>query len=281
MKILVTGGAGFIGTNLIKRLLQESHEIHSLDNYSIGTSDNELEGCNYITGDLFNISLLDKDFDIIFHLAGLSRIQPSFTTPFETYIANAEGTQHVCEFARKINAKVIYAGSSSRWHNPYQSPYATYKHVGEEICKMYRTSFNVDIEIARFYNAYGPYEVVDGDYAAVIGLWRRQIRDKEPITIVGDGEQRRDFTHVDDIVDGLCRIAFSEQKHEDAWELGTGFNFSLNEVYDMFNVRFKHDKVYLPDQHGNYRVTRRENNDAIERLGWKPENRLERYILSL
>lgn len=281
MKILITGGAGFIGTNLIIKLLKENHNVYSLDNYSTGTADNEVEGCNYITGDLFNINLLDKDFDIIFHLAGLSRIQPSFITPFETYTANVEGTQYVCEFARKIKAKIVYAGSSSRWHNPYQSPYAVYKHIGEEICKMYRTSFNMNIEIARFYNVYGPYEVMDGNYAAVIGIWRRQIRDNQSITIVGDGEQRRDFTHVDDIIDGLYKIAFSGETHNDAWELGTGFNYSLNEVYETFKERFNCNRIYIPDQHGNYRETRRENDDAINRLEWEPKDRLKKYILNL
>lgn len=281
MKILVTGGAGFIGTNLIIKLLKENHNVYSLDNYSTGTKDNEIKGCNYITGDLFNINLLDKDFDIIFHLAGLSRIQPSFITPFETYIANVEGTQYVCEFARKIKAKIVYAGSSSRWHNPYQSPYAVYKHIGEEICKMYRTSFNMNVEIARFYNVYGPYEVMDGNYAAVIGIWRKQIRDNQSITIVGDGEQRRDFTHVDDIIDGLYKIAFSKETHDDAWELGTGFNYSLNEVYEIFKERFNCNKIYIPDQHGNYRKTLRENDDAINRLEWRPKDRLKKYILNL
>lgn len=281
MKILVTGGAGFIGTNLIKRLVEEGHNVYSLDNYSLGSYDNHIEGCNYITGDLFNIDLMDKDFNFIFHLAGLSRIQPSFITPFETYTANVEGTQHVCEFARKIKAKVIYAGSSSRWHNPYQSPYAAYKHIGEEICKMYRTSFNVDVEIARFYNVYGPYEVINGDYAAVIGIWRRQIRENQPITIVGDGEQRRDFTHVEDIVDGLIRIAFNNIKHNDAWELGTGKNYSLNEVYEMFKERFGCQKIYIPDQLGNYRETLRENNDTQNLLGWEPKDKLKDYILNL
>lgn len=281
MKILVTGGVGFIGTNLIKKLILENHDVYSLDNYSIGSYNNELKGCTYVKGDLSDIYCMDKDFDIIFHLAALSRIQPSFINPFETYQANVEGTQHVCEFAKQIGAKVIYAGSSSRWHDPYQSPYATYKHIGEEICKMYKKSFNLDVEIARFYNVYGPYEVVDGDYAAVMGIWRRQVRDGQPITIVGDGEQRRDFTHVDDIVDGLCRIAFSNENHEDAWELGTGFNYSLNEVYEMFEIRFGCGKVNIPDQYGNYRETRRVNNDALKRLGWKPGNKLKSYILNL
>lgn len=282
MKILVTGGAGFIGTNLIKRLLQEGHEVESLDNYETGTQNNHIEGCTYHFGDVRAIgSGIDRDYELIYHLAGLSRIQPSFINPIDTFEANTVGTQEVCDFAREIKAKMIYSGSSSRWHNPYLSPYACYKHLGEEICKMYRTAFDMDIEIVRFYNVYGPYEIVHGDWAAVIGKWRGQIENNYPITIVGDGKQRRDFTHVDDIVDGLYRIGMSNEKHEDAWELGTGKNYSINEVADMFVERFNCVKVYMSDQKGNYRETLRKNKDAMNRLGWKPSDKLEQYIKSL
>jgi UDP-glucose 4-epimerase len=281
MKILVTGGAGFIGTNLISRLLQEGHTVHSLDNYDSGLESNEVEDCKYYISDIVEIESMDTDYDLIYHLAALSRIQPSFNQPYETFRVNTIGTQKVCDFAKRINAKVIYAGSSSRWHDPYQSPYACYKHMGEEICKMYRKVYDMNIEIVRFYNVYGPKEIVDGDWAAVIGIWRRQVRDNQPITIVGDGEQRRDFTHVDDIVDGLYRISMSNEKHEDAWELGTGTNYSINEVYNMFKEKFGINCIYLPDQKGNYRVTLRENSDAIERLGWAPKDKLHSYIQSL
>lgn len=281
MKVLVTGGAGFIGTNLIKLLLKEGHEVQSLDNYDSGTRDNHVEGCYYHSGDITSIGLMDKDFNLVYHLAGLSRIQPSFINPDNTFKANTVGTQEACDFTKRINAKMVYAGSSSRWHNPYRSPYACYKHLGEEICKMYRTAFETNIEIARFYNVYGPHEIVHGDWAAVIGKWRGQIEKNYPITIVGDGEQRRDFTHVNDIVDGLYRIGMNNEKHEDAWELGTGRNYSVNEVADMFIEKFKCVKVYMSDQKGNYRETLRENRDAINRLGWQPQDKLKEYINSL
>jgi UDP-glucose 4-epimerase len=282
MKILVTGGAGFVGTNLIKRLLNEGHKVHSLDNYDSGLRENHIEGCNYISGDIEQLEYWEGDsFDIVYHLAALSRIQPSFENPVETFRVNSRGTEAVCEFARHNNVKLIYAGSSSRWHNPYQSPYACYKHIGEEILKMYKTVYGINAEIARFYNVYGPNEIVDGDWAAVIGIWRRQTRDNEPITIVGDGEQRRDFTHVEDIVDGLYKIGMSSESHEDAWELGTGINYSINEVYELFKDKFGVDKVHIPDQHGNYRKTLRENDDTLNRLDWKPKDRLNDYIQSL
>jgi UDP-glucose 4-epimerase len=281
MKILVTGGAGFIGTNLIKKLLFEGHIVVSLDNYDSGSESNHVDGCNYHSGDIENISLMDKDFDLIYHLAALSRIQPSFSNPSETFRVNTIGTEKVCEFGRQINTKIVYSGSSSRWHDPFQSPYACFKHMGEEICKMYRKVYNMNIEIARFYNVYGPNEIIDGDWAAVIGVWRRQVRDGLPITIVGDGEQRRDFTHVDDIVKGLEMIGLSDERHDDAWELGRGTNFSINEVFNFFKERFNCEKVYLPQQKGNYQETLRINDDALNRLGWEPQMNLQSYIKNM
>ena len=282
MKVLVTGGSGFIGTNLIKRLLVENHVVHSLDNYVIGTTSNNQDGCVYHNLDIEEIGLVpDNDFDVCFHLAALSRIQPSFSNPTETFRVNTVGTESVCEWGRLNNVKIVYAGSSSKWHNPYQSPYAMYKHLGEEICKMYRKTYNLNVDIARFYNVYGPGEIIDGDWAAVIGIWRRQIRDGENITIVGDGEQRRDFTHVTDIVNGLIKIAEHDGNHIDAWELGTGTNYSLNEVFDLFKDTFNVDCTYLPNQPGNYRETIRENNDAMVSLSWSPVDRLRGYVKSL
>jgi UDP-glucose 4-epimerase len=280
-KILVTGGVGFIGTNLIKKLINEGHNVHSLDNYEVGLKSNEQSGCVYHDNDITNINLLDKNFDLIFHLAALSRIQPSFNNPEETFRVNTIGTQKVCEFARLTGAKIVYSGSSSRWHNPYQSPYAASKHMGEEVCKMYKKTYGMDIEIVRFYNVYGPGEIVDGDWAAVIGKWRRQVRDNEPITIVGDGEQRRDFTYIDDIIDGLWKIGMKEIKHKDAWELGTGQNYSINEVYEMFKNKFNAKCIYIENQPGNYRETLRENDSALDLLGWKPQDKLLYYINKL
>ena len=282
MKILVTGGAGFIGTNLIKQLIKEKNEVVSLDNYDSGLKENHVEGCKYLEGDISTIEYIKGDFDICYHLAALSRIQPSFDDPTETFRVNVEGTRAVAEWARHNKVKVVYAGSSSRWHDPYQSPYACFKHMGEEIFKLYRKVYGLDAEICRFYNVYGPDEIIEGDWAAVIGIWRRQVRDGEKITIVGDGEQRRDFTHVDDIVSALILVAEGISTHEDAWELGTGLNYSINEVYGFFKEKFPNiESVYLPDQPGNYRKTLRENDDMLDKFGWKPTDKLKEYINSL
>jgi len=285
MNILVTGGAGFVGTNLIERLIEEGHTVTSVDDYSTGHRENHIQGCKYV-----EMSVVDFDsyhhlefaeFDLIYHLAGLSRIQPSFKNPSYTFNVNTGGTQKILEFARKTNTKVVYAGSSSKHHDPYQSPYASCKYLGEEVCKMYKRTYNMDVEICRFYNVYGPYEVLEGDWAAVIGIWRRQIEDDQPLTIVGDGEQKRDFTHVVDIVDGLIKVGFGNHKHEDAWELGCGKNYSINQVSDWFIKYGGGSKKYIEDQNGNYRETLRENDEALWELDWLPEDRLEQYIKEL
>jgi UDP-glucose 4-epimerase len=284
MKILVTGGNGFIGSNLIKKLVAEGHEVVSLDDLSTGLKEYEVDGCNYVYCDIEELLYWKGDsFDLCYHLAALARIQPSFEDPMETFRVDTQGVMIVAEWARQNNVKVVYSGSSSRWCNPETSPYATCKKLGEDILKMYRTAYGCNFEIARFYNVYGPNELVDGKWAAVIGIWRKQIEEGNPLTIISDGEQRRDFTYVDDICDALYKIGMSNEKHEDAWELGTGMNYSINEVYSFFKERFgdKVEKIHLPDVKGNYRRTLRENDDTLERLNWKPSDRLREYILSL
>jgi UDP-glucose 4-epimerase len=216
----------------------------------------------------------DKPYVYIFHLAALSRIQPSFQNPTSTFSINVDGTKKVVEYAFQNKSKLIYAGSSSRHHNPMLSPYAMSKHIGEEWIKMYKGVYDLNAEIVRFYNVYGPGELVDSHMAAVIGLWRASIEKGETIKIHGDGQQRRDFTHIDDIVSGLILIAESDEKHEDAWELGTGRNYSIIEVARMFNVIYE----YITDVKGNYRETIRINDDALNRLGWQPTDKLKSYI---
>ena len=280
--MLITGALGFFGKNLAKRLLAEGHDVIGLDNYEIGKPADEVDGVRYLPWDIEQIEYLKGDgIDLCFHLAALSRIQPSFEQPSETFRVNARGTEAVCEWARHNKVKVVYSGSSSQWHDPFLSPYALYKKLGEDVCKLYRMIYGLNVEIARFYNVYGTGEITEGKWAAVIGKWRGQVQQNHPITIVGDGEQRRDFTHIDDIVDGLIKIGFGTDTHEDAWELGTGFNYSLNEVAELFVEKFSAVKVYMSQERGNYKETIRVNNDAIDRLGWTPTDKLKEYIESL
>tara|TARA_B100001173_G_scaffold254172_1_gene225692 strand:+ start:332 stop:1189 length:858 start_codon:yes stop_codon:yes gene_type:complete len=279
--ILVSGGAGFIGSNLIKKLIDEGHNVTSLDNYSTGKTENEVKEAKYINDDIENIFKLKTKFDVCFHLAAQSRVQPSFDDPEESVRINVTGTTRVMEWAKINNIKVIYAGSSSKHHDPSDSPYAMTKFLGEEICRLYKKSFDVNVEIARFYNVYGPAEPLDEKFGNVIGIWRAKVKKGLPLPIVGDGNQKRDFTHVFDIVDGLLRIANTEIKHKDAWEIGTGVNYSINELFLMFKQKFNADSIYIPDQKGNYRETLRVNDDLINLLDWKPKDRLTKYISNL
>ena len=281
-KILVTGGCGFVGHALTLELINRGYEVDVIDNLSIGKEAKIPEGCNFLGGDVRSIdNFQDKPYLYVFHLAALSRIQPSFKSPYTTFSVNLDGTKEVVRYVKKNRSKLIYSGSSSKHSNPELSPYAMTKHMGEEWIKMEKRIFGLDAEIVRFYNVYGPGELVDSHMAAVIGLWRSQIKNNQPVTIVGDGNQRRDFTHINDIVDGLIRVAESDEKHEDAWELGTGKNYSINEVANLFVKKFGCEKYFVSEQRGNYRETIRINDNAIERLGWKPVDKLEEYILSL
>ena len=243
--------------------------------------ENEIREVEYINSDIELIDQLGSEFDLCFHLAAQSRVQPSFEDPQESIRVNVNGTMKVMEWAKKKSVKVIYAGSSSKHHDPSDSPYAMTKYLGEEICKLYKKSFKVNVEIARFYNVYGPSEPLDEKFGNVIGIWREKVRLNKPLTIVGDGNQKRDFTHVDDIIDGILKIAFSHKNHSDAWELGSGVSYSINELFNMFKERFNAKSVYVDDQPGNYRKTLRVNDDIIDELNWNPHDRLKDYINSL
>jgi UDP-glucose 4-epimerase len=281
-KILVTGGAGFIGTNLVKRLISEGHAVTSLDNYSTGSKSNHVSGVEYINGDISEIQGYSiDDSEYCFHLAAQSRVQPSFENPLKSLEINVTGTTKVMEWARKNKVKVVYAGSASKHYSPSKSPYATTKMLGEMICRLYRESYNVNVEIARFYNVYGPLEPLDEKNGNVLGIWRSKVSKKEPISIVGDGQQKRDFTHVDDIVDGLIKIAQSDESHEDAWELGSGVSYSINQLAELFENHFQANTRYIGEQKGNSRFTLNTNTDAKDRLKWNPKDRLQTYVETL
>ena len=281
--ILVTGGAGFIGTNLIKELLIDGHNVAnivSIDDYSSGSLKNHQEGCEYIVGDIKEKKLDTKflyghKFDIIFHLAARARIQPSFKNPHLTLENNFIGTLNVLEYARHCNAQVIYAGSSSKHHGLYGSPYAWSKYGGEQLCYLYSSVYGMNTVICRFYNVYGKAHIRIGEYATVIGIFEQQYMEGEPLTIVGDGEQRRDFTHIDDITDGLIRC-MGLKFNADEFELGSGSNYSINEVANMFGKDYP--KKYIPERKGEYPFTLCSDKKATEMLGWQPEGDLKSYI---
>ena len=284
-KALVTGGCGFVGYELTKQLINNGFDVDVIDNLSIGKESKDVTsiGANFLGGDIRAMeNIPNKKYDYIFHLAALSRIQPSFVNPNTTFSVNVDGTRQVLEYVKRNGGKLIYAGSSSRHHNPELSPYAMSKYLGEQLCALYRRVYDVNVEITRFYNVYGLGELVDSHMAAVIGIFRKNVKDGNPLLIHGDGEQRRDFTHIDDICDGLRMIVESDIHHSEGWELGTGKNYSLNEVFNMFKERFQNiEKQHVENVKGNYRETIRLNDKAIDELGWKPTDKLKGYINSL
>ena len=297
MNALVTGGAGFIGTNLIKRLLKDGHEVVSIDNYSTGKKENHQKGCSYNNFDISDdyvpygrlywpnsIKVMDEVGypDVIFHLAALPRIQPSFETPIESFKANVVGTINILEWARKNDVKVIYAGSSSVHGGAYKNPYTFTKWQGDKLCHMYSEIYKVNVNVCRFYNVYGPYELTEGEYCTVVGIFQKQHREGKPLTITWDGEQRRDFTHVDDIVDGLVLTAEGK-----SWgltiEFGRGKNYSINEVADMFDIpgpdgHFYYERKYIDKRPGEVRSTLCDLGLAYSTVGYQPKRNLEDYI---
>ncbi len=277
MKILVTGGAGFIGTNLIKELLANGHNVVSIDNYSTGNKENHQDGCLYYKYDLsYNYIRDDGDgYDTIYHLAALARIQPSLKDPYKSIYNNFVSTLNVLEYARTKNIRFVYAGSSSFHHGLYESPYAWSKFSGEDLCKLYSSVYGIDTAICRFYNVYGQYQLEKGTYATVMGIFENQFRNKEPLTIVGTGEQRRDFTHVDDIVDGLIKCSKQPFRGE-IFELGSGVNYSINEITDMFGKDYP--KKYISMRSGEYDVTLADYTLANKVLNWAPIKNIKTYI---
>jgi UDP-glucose 4-epimerase len=276
VKILVTGAGGFIGSNLMNYLaLDKTISIQGIDN-------NPRINNEYIINlDIKNIDKFAWQPDIIYHLAAQSKVQQSFDDPKQNAEDNAMGTLAVLEYARKQKCKVVYAGSASRHVNPASSPYATTKYMGETLCKMYKKCFGVDVEIARFYNVYGPNEYLHPTESNVIGIWRYNIENNLKCQIVGDGEQERDFIHVQDIVEGLVAIGDGISNHDDAWELGTGKTTNINDLATMFHEKYGTEFEWVNDQKGNVRKSKLINTDTYDKLGWKPKRKLVDYIMSL
>jgi UDP-glucose 4-epimerase len=214
-----------------------------------------------------------KDIDVVFHLAALARIQPSFDRPSETLDVNTKGTSLVCEYARKNNVKVVYAGSSSFYGGVYLNPYAFSKWQGEEICKLYSEVYGVSTTIARFFNVYGPRHLRSGPYATVIGIFEKQMLFDQPLTITGTGEQRRDFTNVKDICSALIAMSKDTWKGE-IFNLGTGTNHSINELAAMY----KEDVEHIDARPGEAWITLADISKTQKLLGWSPNVKLQNYI---
>ena len=274
MNILVTGGAGFVGTNLIKRLLKDGHNVVSLDNYSTGKKENEQEGCKYFDCDVRDVVdfgyFMEKP-DVIYHLGALARIQPSFEYPANTLEVGILGTLNVLEWAKEVGSRVIFAGSSSVHSGMMKNPYTFSKSVADDLCLLYKKHFGVEVSICRFYNVYGPHQLTEGEYCTVVGIFERQYKNGEPLTITGDGFQRRDFTHVDDIVEGMILTSKTDCE---IIELGSGKNYSINELAEMFN----HEFIYIDERPGEARETLCDLTITKKRINYEPKGDLEKYI---
>ena len=276
--ILVTGGLGFIGSHLVERLLaNKNNKITVVDNLCSESSsrDNIRDGVDYIIEDVRNMDSLrlSEDFDLVFHLAALARIQPSFLNPVKYFSIDAFGTAQVLEHARRCKARVVYAGSSSAFGGPMLNPYAFAKYTGEQLCEMYNKVYGLSTVTARFFNVYGARQPVTGPYATVVGVFENQFLNGEPITVTGDGEQRRDFTHVSDIVLGLISLAQKEW-NADMFQLGTGVNYSINQLANFFSDNI----VYIPPRPGEAEITLADVGPVNKATNWSAEVTLQNYV---
>lgn len=276
-KILVTGGAGFVGSHLCERLANDSkNEVYSLDNYFTGSIDNHVNNVTYIQGDTANItSLINFIPDMVYHLGEYSRVEQSFDDIEKVWRYNKDGIFAVLEFVRKAGCKILYAGSSTKFGDGGMgrnaSPYAWTKATNTELVMNYGSWFNVPYAITYFYNVYGPREIKTGKYATLIALFKEKMRNNDDLTIVSPGTQKRNFTHIDDIIDGL--ILVGENGFGDEFGIGSDESFSILEVAKIYGGRIE----MLPERRGN-RMTAEVVSEKTKALGWSAKRKLEDYI---
>lgn len=287
MKVAVTGAAGFIGSHIVDALIELGHEVIIIDNLSTGKKENINPKATFYNLDIRNfedIKPLFKDVDYVFHLAAMARIQPSILNPAETMLNNVMGTTNVLIASRDAKVKkVIYSASSSSYGDQkvyplkedmkgnFKSPYSLSKYVGEELCQMFSKLYNLDTVCLRYFNVYGKRQLTEGAYATVLGIFMQQVKNGEPMTIVGDGEIRRDFTHVSDVVSANL---LAMEKGTGVINIGTGVNYSVNEVAELVGGK----SIHIPARQGESLITLADNSKAYAVLGWKPTISFEEGI---
>ena len=279
-KILVTGGAGFIGSHLCERLVSmENHKVFSLDNYFTGDIKNHVKGVEYIKGETKDIDkLINFDPDIIYHLGEYSRVEQSFEDIELVLKYNKLGTLAVLEFVRLKQCKLVYAGSSTKFSlsgiGSTESPYSWSKASNTELVKNYGKWYGIDYAITYFYNVYGPREIESGKYATLIALFKKKMREDLPLTVVSPGTQRRNFTHISDIINGLIMVG--ENGHGDEFGIGSEVTYSVLEVANFFGAKIN----FLPERKGN-RMDAKIVTKKTKKLGWKSTYDLKNHIEEL
>jgi UDP-glucose 4-epimerase len=274
---VVTGGAGFIGSHLCEELVRDkSNQVYSLDNYSTGSAQNHIDGVTYIKGETKDIaSLVTFSPDLIYHLGEYSRVEQSFSDIEKVWEYNKLGTFSVLEFCRKHACKIVYAGSSTKFGDGglgrSQSPYGWTKASNTELVENYGEWFGVPFAIVYFYNAYGKREIRSGKYATLIAIFAEKMKKGEPLTVVSPGEQKRNFTHVDDIVSGL--ILVGDYGYGDEFGIGSPESFSILEIAEMFGGEIQ----MLPERRGN-RMVADVVTEKTQALGWRPGRSIKQYI---
>ena len=279
--ILVTGGAGFVGSALIRELVKDpQNQVFSLDNYFTGTEENHIDGAVYIRGDTQHIHSLIHDgaqIDTVYHFGEYSRVSTSHEDRETVWRSNILGTYQVIEFCTRNSCKLIYSASSTKFgdkgKNVFQSPYALYKAHNTDLINCYSQWFDLDSVICYFYNVYGPGQITQGKYATVIGIFERQYQAEEPLTVVFPGTQKRSFTHIDDVVEGLLLLSSTSG---DGYCIGTEESYQIIEVAKMFTENI----VYLDERKGE-RYSSSINLEKMRSLGWEPKIKLPDYIAGI
>ena len=281
--VIITGGAGFIGSNLIKYLLKKNNlKIISLDNYSTGSKKNHINHKNvkYIKGENINISKILKKYakkiKVIFHFGEFSRIYQSFLDTKKCIDSNIYNSFEVINYAKDNKIRIIYSATSSNLGNngkdQNSSPYAWSKSKNIELIKNYSKWFGLKYELLFFYNVYGPSQINIGKMATIIGIFETQYKNKKPLTIVKPGSQLRDFTHIDDIIEG-CYLALIKGKNNE-YMLSSGKKYSILQIARMFNIKHK----FIPSRPGDRADSTILNNNAKIILGFKAKNNIKSYI---
>ena len=295
MKCIVTGGAGFIGSNLVDRLIEDGHEVIVFDNLSTGFKENINPKTTHFGFDVSHRNIFSNvktlnlfaNVDAVFHMACLARVQPSIEDPLLYHNQNVNGLVNMLELCRIYGVKrFVFSSSSSVYGDAEQiptteecklnpiSPYALHKYIGEEYCKLYSKLYGIETVSLRYFNVYGERQPTEGAYCLVMGVFAGQLLEGKPMTINGDGEQRRDFTYVSDVVDINIKCATSKMKWEgDVFNIGAGDNRSVNDIANLLGgERVHRDPVIEPKE------TLADNGKAKFILNWKSTTTLEEWI---